>query len=320
MPSIRVSFLPLLLALPAPALALTAEEIDAAVYEGGDLAEEQTALTAKLQVLLDRAGISPGVIDGVKGGMSESALRAFETRQGLEVDGVLDEEVWAALGGPEAGQVMTKHTIAAEDLAEVRGEDLPEDYSELAELDLIGYERASEALAERFHMSEDFLVALNPDASFAEGETIVVADPGGVAEATVARIEVNKQTNRLTAYDAEGGILTDYPVTIGSDDNPSPSGAVEVVGVAPDPTYSYDPANFQQGDNTEPLELPPGPNGPVGSMWIDLSEPTYGLHGTPEPASLFEKQSHGCVRLTNWDAEELAGLVEVGTTVEFIEG
>jgi lipoprotein-anchoring transpeptidase ErfK/SrfK len=307
------------LALPAPALALTAEEIDAATYESGDLPEERSALTAKLQVLLDRAGISPGVIDGVKGGMSESAIRAFENREGLEADGVLDEDVWAALGGPETGEVMTEHSISAEDLAEVRGEDLPEDFSELAELDHLGYERASEALAELFHMSEDFLIALNPQASFSEGEAIVVADPGGMAEATVARIEVNKQTSRLTAYDETGAILTDYPVTIGSADNPSPSGALEVVGVAPDPTYSYDPANFQQGDNTEPLELPPGPNGPVGSMWIDLSEPTYGLHGTPEPSSLFERQSHGCVRLTNWDAEELAGLVEVGTTVEFIE-
>ena len=111
-----------------------------------------------------------------------------------------------------------------------------------------------------------------------------------------------------------------YPVTIGSDAMPSPEGIVSVVAIAPDPTYHYDPeVNFQQGENTEPLVLPPGPNGPVGSVWIDLSRPTYGLHGTPEPSVLFQRSSHGCVRLTNWDAEELAALVREGTVVEFME-
>jgi lipoprotein-anchoring transpeptidase ErfK/SrfK len=309
--------LPILLAVPA--FALTPEEIEGSTYDGGDLPDEQSALAVKLQVLLDRAGISPGVIDGIKGGMSESAIRAFETREGFEADGVLDEEVWAALGADSAEPILQEHTIGAEDLADVRGEELPEDYSDLAELDHLGYARASEALAERFHMDEDFLLALNPDAGFAEGETIVVAATGTPLEGTVARIEVQKQTNRLAAFDDAGEMIANYPVTIGSDDNPSPSGTVEVVAVALEPTYSYDPANFQQGDNTEPLTLPPGPNGPVGSVWIDLSEPTYGLHGTPEPSVLFERSSHGCVRLTNWDAEELAGLVREGTVVEFVE-
>lgn len=320
MSCLRLSLIPVLLAAAGPALALTAEEIDAAAYEGGDLPDDQSALTFKVQVLLDRAGISPGVVDGFKGGMSASAIRAFETREGLEPDGVLDEEVWAALGGPEAGAVMQEHVITAEDLAEVRGEPLPEDYSELAELDFLGYERASEALAERFHLDEDVLVALNPDAGFAEGETILVTDPGAPLEGEVARIEVRKETGRLAAFDEAGEMITSYPVTIGSENTPSPSGTVEVVAIAPDPTYTYDPeTNFQQGDNTEALELPPGPNGPVGSMWIDLSEPTYGLHGTPHPSQLFERQSHGCVRLTNWDAEELSGLVSEGTVVEFVE-
>jgi peptidoglycan hydrolase-like protein with peptidoglycan-binding domain len=197
-----LTFALLAAALPLPALALTAQEIDGASYDGGDLPEDRSALTAKLQILLDRAGISPGVVDGVKGGMSESALRAFETREGLVVDGRLDEEVWQALGAPRAGPVMLEHTVTAEDLAEVVGEELPEDYAELAERELLGYARASEALAERFHMDEDFLLALNPDSTFGEGETIVVADPGPplVGEGTVARIEVQKRTNRLAAF------------------------------------------------------------------------------------------------------------------------
>jgi peptidoglycan hydrolase-like protein with peptidoglycan-binding domain len=136
-----VPFTALCLVFPVSALALTAEEINAAAYAGGDLPEDQSALTAKLQVLLDRVGVSPGVIDGFKGGMSESALRAFEEREGLPVDGVLDEQVWAALGGPSPGAVLQEYTIAAEDLAQVAGEDLPEDYSELAELDLLATSR-----------------------------------------------------------------------------------------------------------------------------------------------------------------------------------
>ena len=113
-------------------------------------------------------------------------------------------------------------------------------------------------------------------------------------------------------------LVVAYPATIGSEDNPSPSGVHTVEAVAPMPNYTYNPENFVQGDNTETLVLPPGPNGPVGSMWIDLSEPTYGIHGTPEPALIDKTNSHGCVRLTNWDAQELSTMVEPGVTVEFL--
>lgn len=309
----------LALATPATATPFDAASIDAATYENGPLPEGQSALTAKLQALLDRAGISPAVIDGYKGGMTRSALRAFERRAGLAVDGVLDPEVWQALGGPQADSVTQRYRITEEDVSGL-SDPLPEDYAKLAELDRMGYVRVSEKLAERFHMDEDFLRGLNPDAAFRAGETISVMAPGANASGKVARIVVHKGRSRLTAHDAQGAILADYPVTVGSDQTPSPSGTVEVVAVAIDPTYSYNPdVNFQQGDNTEPLTLPPGPNGPVGSVWIDLSEPTYGLHGTDEPAELFRSQSHGCVRMTNWDARELADMVDAGVTV-FFEG
>lgn len=304
--------------LGIPPEPLTAESVEAAAYDGRDLPRRPSPITVRFQVLLDRAGISPGVIDGHRGGMSESALRAFELREGLTVDGVLDPEVWARLGGDGAGPVLAEYTITAEDVADLTPE-IPEDYAEKAELSALGHQRVSERLSERFHMDEDFLVALNPGTGFNEGETVTVADVGEPLEAEVARIEVRKGTGRLAAFDAAGGMVANYPVTVGSADTPSPEGRVEVVSVAWDPTYHYSPENFVQGDNTEPLTLPAGPNGPVGSIWIDLSKPSYGLHGTPEPDGLFTAQSHGCVRLTNWDAEELGGMVKEGTVVEFVE-
>lgn len=305
--------------LGRPAEPVTAETIEAASYVAGDLPERQAPITVKVQVLLDRAGISPGVIDGIKGGMSDSALRAYELREGLPVDGLIDPDVWARLGGASPTPVLAAYAIASDDVAGLTP-DIPADYAEKAALPALGYERVTERLAERFHMDEDFLIALNPGAGFGEGETIVVAAAGEPLDAVVDRIEVRKASGRLAAFDAFGTMVANYPVTVGSDDTPSPVGTVQVVSVAFEPTYHYNPENFVQGENTDPLTLPAGPNGPVGSIWIDLSEPTYGIHGTPEPASLFSAQSHGCVRLTNWDAEELGAMVHEGTVVEFVEG
>ena len=297
----------------------TPESIEAVTYDGGPLPDGQSSLTAKVQILLDRAGISPGVIDGWRGGMSESAILAFETREGLPQDGELDPEVWAALGGDEPGAMLQGYEIQPGDL-EGLVDSIPEDYAEKAQMEAMAHTSVAERLAEWFHMDEDFIRELNPDATWQPGETIVVAATGGYLETPVARIEVRKSVGRLAAFDAEGNMIGNYPVTVGSAQTPSPSGEVEVTAVAFMPNYTYNPdINFTQGDNTEVLIVPPGPNGPVGSIWIDLSEPTYGLHGTPEPASLFSAQSNGCVRLTNWDAEELARLVSPGVPVSFIE-
>ena len=315
----RIPLAALALLVAPPALALTPEDVRGAAYEGGALPDGQSGLAFTLQVLLDRAGVSPGVIDGYKGGMTETALRAFEAREGLEVDGVLDAAAWEALRGPGAAPAIQDHTLTEADVSDLT-DAIPDDYAEMAEMEALGFTSVAERLAERFHMDEDVLRALNPDAAFEAGETIAVAAPGERLEGEVARIEVRKGEGRLVAFDAEDAILADYPVTIGSAQTPSPEGTVEVTAVALDPTYTYRPdVNFQQGDNDEALILPPGPNGPVGAVWIDLSEPTYGIHGTPEPAQLFEAASHGCVRMTNWDAEELANLVGQGVTVEFVE-
>lgn len=313
--------LPAFILAPLAALAQPdPQAISNAQYDGGPLPDGQSEIAVVVQVLLDRAGTSPGVIDGYRGPMSESALRAFETREGLPVDGVMDAEVWQALGGETRDPVLQSYTITEDDAAGLSNP-LPEDYAELAKLDRLGYTSTAEKLAEDFHMDEGFLRDLNPGAGFAPGETITVAAPGADVSGQVTRIEVRKDVARVAAFDSSGRMVANYPATVGSANLPSPSGRHEVVAVAIDPTYTYDPEkNFQQGDNDEVLVLPPGPNGPVGSVWIDLSKPTYGLHGTPDPDSLFQNQSHGCVRLTNWDARELAAMVGQGVTVEFTGG
>ncbi|MGR3485229.1 MAG: L,D-transpeptidase family protein [Paracoccaceae bacterium] len=307
--------LPLFL-LATPAAALTVEDVRSAGYDGGALPDGQSGITFAVQVALDRAGISPGIIDGYKGGMSESAIRAFETREGFEVDGIMDRQVWQAL---DASAPLADYTVTEADAAGLVDE-IPEDYAEMAQMSALAFTSVAERLAERFHMDEDVLRALNDGSGFAPGDTIVVAAPGGQLEGTVARIEVSKADSRARAFGEDGAMLTSYPVTVGSDETPSPTGTHRIEAVAIDPTYTYDPdVNFQQGDNDEVLILPAGPNGPVGTVWLDLTEPTYGLHGTPEPSSLFQASSHGCVRFTNWDIEELASLVSAGVTVAFVE-
>lgn len=269
-----------------------------------------------LQILLDRAGASPGVIDGFDGDNVRKAIRAFEAMQGLTADGAIDADMLAALATP--GPMIGGYAITPEDVAAIVPP-IPDDYAEKAKRDFLGYSRVTEELAERFHMDEDLFKALNPAAQFVAGETVLVAAYGPDRDGKVARIEADKSARQLRAYDAEGGLIVAYPATIGSDDNPSPAGSHLIAAVAPMPNYTYDPGvNFQQGDNTEKLIIPPGPNGPVGSMWIDLTDPTFGIHGTPEPSKIDKTQSHGCVRLTNWDAEELSKMVEPGVPVAFI--
>ena len=295
-------------------------EIETATYQGGDLPPGQSALTAKVQILLDRSGISPGVVDGWRGGMSESAIKAFQRRAGLPMTGQMDFVVWDLLHGYEAEALTMSYTITEED-AQGLVDNIPADYALKAAMTSQGYTSILEKLAERFHMDDKFLAKLNPGLEFTPGTTIVVTKPAKPIRATVTRIIVDKQTRRVAAYDARGNMVADYPATVGSSDTPSPHGTHVVNAVALNPTYTYNPKrNFKQGENDRVLVVPPGPNGPVGNVWIDLSEPTYGIHGTATPSRLFVNQSHGCVRLTNWDAYELAHMVKAKvTTVEFLD-
>ena len=271
---------------------------------------------ARLQILLDQHGISPGVIDGFDGENVRKALMALQSMYGLPVDGNLTADLLAVL---ESGsQVIGTYQVTGDDEAAIVPP-IPDDYAEMAQLDFLGYESVAEELAERFHMDVDFLVALNPTAGFRAGETIFVAMTGLNQIGQATQILADKTLRQVRAYDASGRLLAAFPATIGSQDNPSPTGVYTVELATPMPNYTYNPAiNFQQGDNTDVLTIPPGPNGPVGSMWIALSKPTYGIHGTPQPSLIDKTGSHGCIRLTNWDAEELAAMVTTGVTVTFL--
>ncbi|WP_271200613.1 L,D-transpeptidase family protein [Methylopila turkensis] len=275
----------------------------------------------RVQTLLDRAHASPGAIDGRDGDNLKKAQIAFREMRGLPLDGGLDRALWDALAADTAKATKT-YLIYPEDVNGRYEAKLPADYAKLAKLKWLGYRDAVEMLGERFHVDPGLLRAMNPGVDFkTAGVPIVVPDVGARAEGKVRRITVDKRLGELRAYDEAGKILLIAPATIGSPDTPSPEGKMTINGSFPDPHYIYDPKkNFQQGKNTRKLTLPPGPNGPVGSMWIDLSKPTYGIHGTPEPSQISKTASHGCVRLTNWDAAELGRLIEPKVTEVEFEG
>ena len=260
---------------------------------------------AALQVLLDRAGASPGVIDGRIGDNVNKALDAYEEITGGQLDPNDKAAIQAELertGGP----AMKEYTITPEDAAGPYVAAIPSDYAKKAEMPRLSFTSTAEMLAERFHMDEGYMKALNPGVDFSvPGTVIKVANTGQNRKAEVGYIIADKEREQVRAYGLGGELVAAYPATIGSSDTPSPSGTVKVERIAPNPNYTYNPKiNFTQGDNKKVLTIPPGPNGPVGSMWIALSKPTYG-------------NSHGCVRLTNWDAHELAKMIEPGVTVEF---
>ncbi len=303
--------------LPLPADNAPARTVTPEIPVKSDLSRLE--ITA-LQVFLDREGISPGVIDGKMGQNVNKAIVAWEQMTGETLDPNNAEDILERLR-LSGGLAIKNYTITAGDAAGPFVASIPDDYAHKAQLPALSYTSTVEMLAERFHMDEGYLRELNPGVDFSiPGTTIKVVEPGPVKKGNVARIVANKGLKQVFAYGEDGSLIAAYPASIGSADTPSPSGTVTIERIALDPGYTYNPkVNFQQGNNTKVLQIPPGPNGPVGTVWLALSKPTYGIHGTPEPSKIGRTQSHGCIRLTNWDATELAKMVKAGVTVEFVE-
>lgn len=314
-----------LTAAPALAAGMDAAAIASAEPSKKTLSNEKpTAAGVRLQVLLDRAHFSPGEIDGKFGENAKKALRAYAEARQLPSSDELTDDVWKALqadGRPPTGT----YTITDKDVAGPFLHKLPARMEDMKDIPKLGYTSAREALAEKFHMSEQLLAALNPGRHFDRaGETIAVVDTSDGGSATPAkadRVEIDKKRQTVKLFDKSNALIGFYPASVGSEEKPSPSGTLKVTEIDPNPTYRYNPAyHFKGIHSRRPFKIRPGPNNPVGTVWINLSADGYGIHGTPSPQNISKGQSHGCVRLTNWDAGRVAASVAKGTPVAFVEG
>lgn len=320
------------------------------------LADDEPRPLMHLQVVLDRLGFTPGVVDGKEGLSTRNAIAGFQEERSLPVSGEVDDATRRALAGWDNIPATRLVTIPA-DFAAGPFEALPQDPAEQAKLPALGYQSLDEKLAERFHTTPETLRMLNPASTsaplpkstdpnsavsiFRAGQQIRVPNVGadriddgmvpdgpwretlaslgvGSAQPQAAKIVVSKSKGTLRAYDAAGKLVGMYTATMGSRHDPLPIGKWKVVGVAHNPDFAFDPTLFWDvSDKTAKQKLPPGPNGPVGVAWIDIDKKHYGIHGTPEPSTIGRAESHGCVRLTNWDIARLAQMVKPGTQVLF---
>jgi lipoprotein-anchoring transpeptidase ErfK/SrfK len=301
----------------------------------------------RAQVMLDRAGFAPGVLDGNYGMLMGKAVSAFQEARGLPVNGRLDKATWAALP-QEPNPPLVRLAVSARDAAGPFAAAIPEDMVAKAKLPALYYTSVEEALAEKFHTTPEFLKKLNPGADFRKpGTPILVPNVRGVASMAAgmqpaptgtaaadpltwpvmvnklsvqpglpkaAKVVVDKSDSSVRALDAQGKTIAFFPATIGSEKDPLPIGNWTIKGTGRLPPFNYNPELFWDADpGHSKAKIAPGPNNPVGVAWIDLSKPHYGIHGTPEPAAIGRSESHGCIRLANWDVARLASMIAPGT-------
>ena len=292
-------------------LSETAKKVNEATWKADTKIDRNVG--TKLQALLNWNHSGVGAVDGYWGKNTRKAMQAFQKAQGLPVTEAVNEETWQALTKNStltSQPVLVSYQLTDADV-NVKTTQIPASAEAKAKLDGMYYESVLEALGEKFHISRDYLKSLNPNASFKSGETIIVYNPGNPNTTPVSRVVADKDTQTLYAYDDSDNLVASYPTTVGSTATPSPTGTHKVKVKIHEPNYTY------TSDNGKKSIIPPGPNNPVGVVWIGLSKPSYGIHGSPDPERISRQASAGCVRLTNWDALALLGVIQDGATVEF---
>lgn len=328
----------------ANVLAMAVTSLGAALAMGSPQAAASSSPDActpsplALQVVLDRAGFSPGEIDGQIGPRTRRALEAFHVARHLDVTGRGDCGTWQALEGPQI-EPLVEYTIRPEDVAGPFLDGVPGDLMEQSKLASLSYTAPVEALGEHFHASPRLLAAINAEAAFLAGETILVPNvivaplthrPPPIRDspdhnpseahdrAADHLVIVSNATSSLRVETPDGEVMAYAPVTVGSEHDPLPIGVWKVTTVRFEPEFFYNPDLFWDADPLHSkARIAAGPNNPVGLVWIGITREHYGLHGTPEPARIGWTESHGCVRMTNWDALRIARLVGPGTVVRF---